>query len=598
MSKIIYLEPDEEITDVINKISKADNDSVSLVIPRGSTLANSVVNLKLLVKRGKELKKSVSIISSDKNAKNLAAQIGLSVFSSASEAKEGASEPVAKSVPINESPNADEVIDEIDGIKVHKYDKDVDSSAVDSQEKVTDTPVTVEDDVVEAVKDEEEITPQRDLSNLDEAEVVAEKSDYKLVKKPMTKDFGQNESGFSGTSSFSKMRDGKKKKKIIIWSVLGAVIILITLGLFATLPKGKVTISIVSEPISEQAEIKVDKDATEINFENLTIPGKSIIKEDVIDEPFAATGSKNVGQKASGKITAYNNWDQNSISLPAGSTFVSTSGIKFVSTVAVTIPGAQVGLQGGQFVIIASGTADCNVEASDVGVSGNVGASDFTISSLPKIQQTKIYGKSTVAMSGGNDSIVKVVTDGDLANAKTSAENDIKNKIVDAIKAEISENEKMLDSAIAVSVITSTTSAKSGDTADNFSYKVNSKVEAITFSENSFKELITKNVSTKLGEGKMIVDSGNQEIKYEVINADVAGGKISLKGSFSGFMAKKYNEGELKKEIKGKAVSTATTKLTAHEGVLSADIVISPKFLRTLPFLTNRIELEFIYGTQ
>ncbi|TSC94611.1 MAG: Uncharacterized protein Athens101428_241 [Candidatus Berkelbacteria bacterium Athens1014_28] len=599
MSKIIYLEPDEEITDVINKISKTDSDTVSLVIPRGSTLANSVVNLKLLTKKGKEFKKNVSIVSVDKNAKNLAAQIGLPVFSSASEAKEGMSAPEITSPVAKNLPDDDQDLEVTDGIKVHQYDKDQAGAVSGEQSEIVNPTTPPEEEVIEAVKDENEILINNDSNDsIQNEEALPEKNDYKLIKKPMTKDFGQNSGGFSGPSTFGKMRQGKKRRKIIIWSIGGSVALLITLGLFATLPKAKVRISVVSEPISEQAEIKVDKSASEVNFENLTIPGKSVVKEDILEEPFVASGTKNVGKPASGKITIYNTQNSDKKSFPTGTKFSSTSGIEFVSTADAEVPGAQFIVVNNVPILQNAGKIDVAVQATSPGASGNIEPTNFTITSLEKIYQAGYNGKSTVAMSGGNDSIVKVVTDGDLANAKTSAENDLKNKIIEAIKAEISENDKLLDSAIGVSVVSGVSSAKSGDIADNFNYKVSSKVEAITFSEADFKELITKNVSSKLGEGKMIVESGNQEIKYEVTNADIAGGKISLKGSFSGYVAKKYDQAELKKEIKGKAVSTATTKLTAHEGVLSADIVISPKFLRTLPFLANRIELEFIYGTQ
>ncbi|MEI6144553.1 MAG: hypothetical protein WCP91_03060, partial [Candidatus Berkelbacteria bacterium] len=124
MSKLIYLETDEEITDVIDKISKVEDRSVSLVIPRGSTLANSIVNLKLLVKRSKALKKEVALVTNDNIAHNLASQIGLPVYESIDDAKAGIVEPEAEIPKPSVTEKIAPPVEEIDGVKVHQYDRD------------------------------------------------------------------------------------------------------------------------------------------------------------------------------------------------------------------------------------------------------------------------------------------------------------------------------------------------------------------------------------------------------------------------------------------------------------------------------------------
>ena len=616
MPKLIYLEPDEEITDVIDKISKTDDKSVSLVIPRGSTLANSVVNLKLLAKRSKSLGKDVALVTNDKIAKNLASQIGLAVFGSINDAKAGAPIEVEEEIPVSKKP---EPVEEIDGVKVHQYDRsgetdiepDVEEVSEPIEEEIADEP-----EVIEAVKDADDSTAlnnsqiDTEENNFEKYEEPDEKpegkNDFKLIKRPMIKSEGarMESHNLNPQPVFDKMRQAKKRKKIIIWSIVGAVAVLIVVGLFLTLPKAKALVSVVSEPFKSEADITVNKDVTAIDAGNATIPGKLVTKEEEIDKPFAASGSKNIGAKAKGKITAYNNWDSAAISLPAGTKF-SASGIEFLSTAAATIPGATVVLQGGQLVITASGTADVSVEATAVGEESNIKPSDFVITSLPKVQQPKIYGKSTSAMSGGTNQIVKIVTAKDITDAKASAERELKEKLTNAIKAEIGANVKLLDSAITSSVVTESASAKADDQVDNFNYKMKLKVDALTFSEDDFKSLLLESAKGKIDQNKEIVpmppvedQENNEGISYEVSGSNLANGTISLKGKFEGYIADKIDPAVLKSEIKGKTIKTATTKITAHQGVLSVDITTEPNFMRSIPLLDRRISIEFNYRSK
>ena len=99
----------------------------------------------------------------------------------------------------------------------------------------------------------------------------------------------------------------------------------------------------------------------------------------------------------------------------------------------------------------------------------------------------------------------------------------------------------------------------------------------------------------QLPQDKEIVSNADEKIKYEVANFDLGKGTITLKGAFDGYIAIKYDISAIKKEIKGKSVRTATVRITALPGVLSVDITPWPHFLRTLPLIERRINLEFDY---
>ena len=55
--KTLYVEPTEEITAIIDRLKKTTEQEVVIVIPRGATVLQSVINLKLLKKNAEKAEK-------------------------------------------------------------------------------------------------------------------------------------------------------------------------------------------------------------------------------------------------------------------------------------------------------------------------------------------------------------------------------------------------------------------------------------------------------------------------------------------------------------------------------------------------------------
>src|SRR5262245_61028237 len=77
--KALYLEPDEEITSLVDRLQEIDDPDVAIVIPKRAGVLQSIINLKLLRYQAEQQKKRISIITTDKTGRNLAAAVGLTV---------------------------------------------------------------------------------------------------------------------------------------------------------------------------------------------------------------------------------------------------------------------------------------------------------------------------------------------------------------------------------------------------------------------------------------------------------------------------------------------------------------------------------------
>ena len=74
---IYYIEPEDDITDIINHLKSSKQKVVALVPPKKLSVLRSAINLKLIAKTAKNLDKAVVIVTLDPVLMKLAAVSGL-----------------------------------------------------------------------------------------------------------------------------------------------------------------------------------------------------------------------------------------------------------------------------------------------------------------------------------------------------------------------------------------------------------------------------------------------------------------------------------------------------------------------------------------
>lgn len=77
MSHIAYIDPDEEIISVIGRLRKASDADVFLVVPRHALFMRSLVNLRLLDREAKKMKRHLSLVVPDAESQALAEKAGV-----------------------------------------------------------------------------------------------------------------------------------------------------------------------------------------------------------------------------------------------------------------------------------------------------------------------------------------------------------------------------------------------------------------------------------------------------------------------------------------------------------------------------------------
>ena len=76
---VIYIEAEDDITDILSKVKNAKNKIVALVPPKKAGVLHSAVNFKLITKTATKAEKTVVLVSADESLKRLAATANIPV---------------------------------------------------------------------------------------------------------------------------------------------------------------------------------------------------------------------------------------------------------------------------------------------------------------------------------------------------------------------------------------------------------------------------------------------------------------------------------------------------------------------------------------
>jgi len=324
-----------------------------------------------------------------------------------------------------------------------------------------------------------------------------------------------------------------EKTKFFSWGKIamgvGAVVVIIAIYLFFKLPKANIEIWPKVETLSFEQTITADKTAGSIDLSENIIPAEYFQEEKTESQEFEATGNASNEGKATGTITVYNKYDPpTSVTLKAGTHFLSDSGKYFITLQKVTIPaGKKSGSK------ITPGSVQVKVEAVEGGEGYNIGAATF---SVPKLSGTNyyysVYAESSKAMAGGYAGKIKKVTEDDISQAKDALTKKLIAENEASLRNNIPSDYVLLDDMISSEIVSASTEAKAGTIADNFTYQTKVKSQALAFKKSDLEKFAKDYIISQMQETKTILDN-SFKIDYSSKASDIDKGKITLNLTFS-----------------------------------------------------------------
>ncbi len=545
---VIYLEADEEITAAIDKLLKLKSKSVKVVVPKRSTLLQSIVNLKLLKKAAADAGKELVLVTGDRTAAHLAGRVGLSVAATLK------SQPALPAAP---PPLEDNTSDIIEGEEDNQSAKDLPSAMP--------TPAPAPNK-----------SPRPSFAS------------PMMVRKPIETSASGSEPALGSDSSpniisaaKSKVPDFNALQKRLLWAgaAIGTVVLLLVLNYF--IKSAHVTLYAKGSKVDVNFDFSIDPQAKDSSPTKGILAGQNLTSSKDLTASVPATGKKDIGTKAGGTVTV-TNYCYNPGTLPAGTIFTAANGKKFASTADVAVPAAVPFLG-----ICGSTSASVPVAATSAGDDFNLASGTlYTVGSAPSDKLKGTGGQ----MSGGTTKQVAVVTAADIDKAKA----DLLAKDKDGAQKDL-ENKAASDYRIIPESFTQTsTEAKADPTVDAEATQTTVTVKVdyseLAVSKTDFSALIKAKAAEQVGDQNQIYDDGSASAKL------TPGKKTGSAQSFSlgteAYAGAKIDTVAIGKQIKGMRYGDAADTTAKLPGVERSEISLSPFWVTKLPSITSHIKIE------
>lgn len=559
--EILYFEATDEVTKAIERIKATDDKELALVLPTGSLILQGIVNLKLIQRIAKTSNKKIVIVTVDKIGRNLATQIGIPVYGKIENGKavgkllQKTPQPVTPQALRNQIQNETDELTTITGIQVHRYDKDNPLNRLDGQNEAPSDSGAAPD----LASRGKTVTHMHDATGKEHAE-----PGFSIPKMP------------------------KNIVKYLVWLLVVAAIAAAG-WLYWAFPKVNIILNLESEEHQTETNVNaVGEDKTEGDID-LTVT----TLEKTGSKTVPATGSKDIGEKASGNITLVNQYSTNSQAVPAGSLLVASGGMRFVTTTGVVIPGADITVEGSTNTLNKSGRVQVAIVAENPGAQYNLESGRLTIEGITDGKDGKVFAESP-STSGGLSETRTVVAATDIENAKNDLMSELTNQATDEALSSLSSGD-VIDEATSSNIVSFSTDANENDERAELTVTTTVAVNLLAIDQDQLKQVIADEVNAQLDSDKEFTVAENG-LNYTIKSLNVAQKKLTLSVSAQGNIVAKLDKEQLRQSLLGKSRKEAERLLGEVPFYQSSEFSFDPRwFIKRIAPANQSLELKVQY---
>ncbi len=564
----IYVDIDDEITGVIDKVQNSSAKLIALVLPKRASVFQSIVNMKLLKRAADSNKKNIVLITSEAGLLPLAGAAGIHVAKSLNSKPEI---PLAPSSIID----GDEAVDEDDPIARLPEDDQLDGSqSVGLLAGGAIAGAAAKGDLETVNLDNSE----PDSVAPDAAAVTAAAASTRTKKDKSLK-----------VPNFNRFR--------LILGILGLLLILLIIGyilLGSLLGKATINVSTNASNAPVSLDLNLSTTASSIDPSSSTIPAQYAQSQKTFSEQVATTGQKNEGNKATGTISVTASGQCTALGnvpdIPAG-TGASNNGQTYIIEDDITFQTGTISSKNtceyqGTDATNPSNGSNIPITAQSGGSSYNVSGVKFTIAG----DSSGVYS-ATGSASGGTDNIVQVVNQNDITNA----ENKISTGNAGTVKSDLAgqltgQGYYPIDATFSPGTPTITPSASVGSAATTVTVTENITYSMYGVHKSDLQQLIADSLKGQINSSSQsILDYGLTNANISVNSQTDKSAQLSL--NTTAVIGPNLNINNIKKEAAGKKAGDIKTAISQNPNVTGVKVSVSPFWSSTAPTNTSKIKV-------
>lgn len=596
MHQTFYIDADEEISSVIDRINKSVSKDNYFVVPKRAIFLQSIVNLKLLKREADKLGKILTIVTQDEIGASMAQRSGLAVRSSLDDLEFLDKEIVSR----KKEPKQTAVFDEGAGDddfyeKKHRLSAVGSSEFYDASESVK---IRGGQSAASTTKPKGRKIPINSVNSVSKKEGHFKgvgNSLYGNRIDPMKEKSLEKMFSSSGHGNHSQKKEEKQNlemhgnaKKVFVGFVAMCILLLAGIATYLFLPSAK--ISLVPSVSTEKIDLVVNGDPGASQVSEAIVPVRIIDKDEEVSLEFDVSGnSASAGKKARGKVVIYNEYNNSPQTLVATTRLESADGKTFRLVKDIVVPGTV--SVGGE---VKPGAIEVEVIADQPGGEFNIVPTSFSIPGFkggPKYE--KFYAKSTEDFVGGTTEEKNssgAVSQTDIDKAKQKTEEALNEKLAQGVKSDLKEGEISLEQTQKVTIKKTAASARVGSAAEKLEYSASGSIRALVFLEKDIKKIIEQSVQKRQNMENVKWDVS--KIEYAISVADFEKNTLELKIHAEVLIIPMIDTEKIKKELLGKNDDQLSLILRNYPSIKSINIEFSPTFVSRVPQYEGRVDIE------
>lgn len=551
----IYIDVDDEITGIIDKVNSSDHKIVALVLPKRATVLQSIVNMKLLKRNSDKSKKKLVLITSEAGLLPLAGAVGLHV------AKNLQSKPIIPAGP-DTSDIPESLVNEEELESGDDEEPEIDDSkAIGELAGVAA--------VASAMPEAEETIDLDDSDDSDSAAAAATAGAAKTKASKPKKD------------KKLKVPNFERFRKVLIIGGIALVVLLVG-GYFALakMPKAKIVITTDTSTTNPTVTFTANTANKAFDEAGKVVPAELATVKKTDSQTAPATGTKNNGNKASGTLAASAKVC-NSISAPSSvpsGTGVSANGLTYITQQDITFTFDSI--SGGCINFKSSGSP---ITAQNGGANYNTASTSFAVAGRADIT-------ATGSANGGTDNNIKVISQSDIDSAKAKLANNS-----DAAKSELTATLKKngmmaLTSSFAVDGPKVTSTPKVGDQGDSVSVTGETTYTMLGVNEANLNTVVDAQIKSQIDTSKQAIqNNGVTTATYTVNGKDNP--QVSVQTTAT--IGPNLDTEAIKKEIAGKKKAETMEIIQNRPSIKSVTVSYSPFWVSKTPSDPKKVTITF-----
>ena len=378
------------------------------------------------------------------------------------------------------------------------------------------------------------------------------------------------------------------KNFMVLGLVLGVMVLLmIGAGLaYWYLPRADITIFVKPKVLEKDFEVKLDPSLTVADKTNLILPGEKVEVTVSGSKEIVTTGTKLIGEKSKGKVTIYNRTSKEK-TLPKGTEITGPGSLKFTLNDQVAIASESAG---SDYVTI-PGKSEIAVTAVAIGNEGNLASgSEFIIGNLAK---SDFVAKNDASFSEGTSREIQVVAKADQDKLLADLQKELESKAIDELKTKITSGRKLVEDSLTTQVQEKNFDKKINDEANQLSLSLGIKAEALSFSEEEFKQLAGEQIKNLIPAGfDYNPDKTEMDFKFQPSSEKNI---FTFLAHFKADLSPQLDLEGIKKNLLGKRPIIAETYLNNLPNVSSFTAEIKPRLperIATFPHTLKKISIK------